>query len=176
MSVITIAPGTVDDHPALLALNTSAIPAVNHVDATSFTRLTDEAFALLVAREEPSGPPAGFLLAFAENAAYESPNYRYFERHHARFVYVDRVVVDSAFRRRGVGAELYRSLFERSADRGVITCEVNLKPPNPGSMAFHTRLGFSKVGEQDTEGGRKRVALLTRPAAASGDSNAETRG
>lgn len=30
------------------------------------------------------------------------------------------------------------------------------------SIVFHERMGFRVVGEQETEGGRKRVALMTR--------------
>ena len=43
---------------------------------------------------------------------------------------------------------------------GCITCEVNTRPANPDSMAFHERLGFREVGRQQTEGGAKEVALL----------------
>lgn len=45
---------------------------------------------------------------------------------------------------------------------GEVTCEVNLVPPNPESLAFHHRLGFRQVGEQSTYGGSVRVALLAR--------------
>lgn len=45
----------------------------------------------------------------------------------------------------------------------VLTCEVNLEPPNPHSLAFHHRLGFTQVGEQVTTRGTVRVALLVRP-------------
>jgi predicted GNAT superfamily acetyltransferase len=41
-----------------------------------------------------------------------------------------------------------------------VTCEVNLDPPNPESLAFHARLGFARVGEQETKGGSVTVALL----------------
>ena len=43
-----------------------------------------------------------------------------------------------------------------------MTCEVNLEPPNPESLAFHDRLGFGRVGEQATKGGSVVVALLSR--------------
>jgi len=44
----------------------------------------------------------------------------------------------------------------------LMTCEVNLRPPNEGSMHFHQRLGFRQVAEQESEGGTKTVALLVR--------------
>jgi hypothetical protein len=39
----------------------------------------------------------------------------------------------------------------------VLTCEVNLRPPNEGSLRFHRRLGFREVGRQETPYG----ALVT---------------
>ena len=64
----------------------------------------------------------------------------------------------------GIGAGLYRNLFESLPQASRVTCEVNVRPPNPGSMAFHRDLGFTVVGEQDTEDGAKRVALMVREA------------
>ena len=45
----------------------------------------------------------------------------------------------------------------------VLLCEVNVKPRNEGSLRFHHRLGFREVGQQDTEGGAKRVSMLAKP-------------
>ncbi len=42
-----------------------------------------------------------------------------------------------------------------------LTCEVNLEPPNPASLEFHRRIGFSEVGRLNTRDGRT-VALLSR--------------
>ncbi len=152
------------DFAQILTLNADAVPHVNLIDEATLEDLYEQAVALLVARHE-SQPDAvaGFLLALPETAAYESPNFRYFQANVARFAYVDRIVVNPDFRRLGVGAALYDALFELAAARPV-TCEVNVKPPNPGSMAFHESLGFRQLDEQDTEGGAKRVALLLREA------------
>ena len=38
--------------------------------------------------------------------------------------------------------------------------EVNIKPRNERSLIFHEKFGFTPVGEQDTEGGSKRVQLM----------------
>ena len=57
--------------------------------------------------------------------------------------------------------------FERCArERGapVLLCEVNLVPPNEGSLRFHARQGFEPVGTLDTTGG-KTVSLLARELA-----------
>ena len=44
----------------------------------------------------------------------------------------------------------------------MMTCEVNLKPPNESSMRFHERYGFTQIGSQATEGGQKEVALMAK--------------
>lgn len=146
------------DYDALLAMNTAAVPAVNRIDRQLLEGLHLQAETLLVARE--SATPAGFLLALNEGADYGSPNFLFFKRHYPRFAYVDRVVVDDRLRGRGIGAHLYQALIAHRRHQGLITCEVNLEPPNPGSLAFHQRLGFRTVGEQTTEAGSKRVALM----------------
>jgi predicted GNAT superfamily acetyltransferase len=53
-----------------------------------------------------------------------------------------------------VGAALSAALSALPNTPPLICCEVNLRPHNPGSFAFHQRLGFAVVGEQDTEAGR----------------------
>ncbi len=53
--------------------------------------------------------------------------------------------------------------------RGVsLLCEVNTRPRNDTSLAFHEAWGFKPVGEQDVAGGSKTVMMLaldTRKAA-----------
>ena len=39
---------------------------------------------------------------------------------------------------------------------------MNLRPRNEVSLAFHDTMGFTSVGEQDTEGGAKTVVMLAR--------------
>ena len=42
----------------------------------------------------------------------------------------------------------------------IMTCEVNMRPPNKVSIFFHEKYGFEKVGTQKTEGGNKEVSLM----------------
>ena len=44
----------------------------------------------------------------------------------------------------------------------LLTCEVNIQPPNPGSLLFHAGHGFVEVGQQDVPGTDKRVSMLAR--------------
>jgi len=156
--VIHIEPAQPQDYPDILALNEAAIPAVNRIDTSVLAGLHDQAELLLVARDRAA--IAGFLLVLNERADYGSPNFRYFRNHYDSFAYVDRIVVADSYRGRGIGAQLYDALFRHAGDRSRVTCEVNLRPPNPGSLLFHEKLGFEVVDEQDTEGGAKRVALM----------------
>ena len=89
-----------------------------------------------------------FLLAFDQKVRYDSPNFLWFRSRYPRFVYVDRIVVASAARGRGYARRLYDDLFRHAVDAGHerVVCEVNARPPNPASDAFHAALGFVEVG------------------------------
>jgi hypothetical protein len=43
----------------------------------------------------------------------------------------------------------------------LLTCEVNLNPPNLGSIRFHNRIGFREVGQQDSKPGLT-VSMLAK--------------
>ena len=146
-----------------LRINNAAQPAVNGLGATELDELVAWAEHFLVA--ESGGERAGFVLALpGPGLAYASLNYTWFARRFTRFLYVDRIVVDAGARSSGSGTALYTALAEVSRGRWPRICaEVNIRPPNPGSLRFHERAGFHAVGEQDTEGGAKRVRLLECP-------------
>jgi predicted GNAT superfamily acetyltransferase len=94
---------------------------------------------------------------------YDNVNFLWFRAHYDTFIYVDRIVVDHAFRSQGAARALYEDLFElaRSQGQSLVVCEVNMDPPNPASEAFHKRLGFTQVGESLIPSG-KRVQYLAR--------------
>ena len=50
-----------------------------------------------------------------------------------------------------------------AAGHGLVTCEVNLVPANPGSDAFQARLSFAEVGRGELAAGAKLVRYLARP-------------
>jgi uncharacterized protein len=161
MSTLNITAAGSADYPALLVMNEEAIPAVNSIPLEKLLHLHRQSAYLGVARRD--GVSLGFLLALPETADYDSINFDYFRRNYPRFVYVDRIVVSASARRAGVGAALYEDLQRNiAADCPRLTCEVNLKPRNHRSLAFHQKMGFAAVGEQDTESGGKRVCLMTK--------------
>lgn len=158
------------DLESLVLVNDGAYPAVPITPAAELAALVAISSVRLVV--EADGAPAGFVLGMPPGLDYASENYRFFNDR-ARgsgdgFVYVDRIVLAPALRNRGIGPQLYAAVFEEARRSGAaeVLCEVNLEPPNPGSLAFHTRLGFVEVGRQQTHGGENTVALLAAPAAA----------
>ena len=59
----------------------------------------------------------------------------------------------------------YGLFIARCSECGTVaamTCEVNIRPENPISMRMHLGLGFREVGQQETGGGEKRVAMLRK--------------
>jgi predicted GNAT superfamily acetyltransferase len=86
----------------------------------------------------------GCLLGFGPGSPCDSPNYRWFAARLDRFAYVDRVIVAPAAQGRGLAGRLYAAFA--AAVPGPLVCEVNSDPPNPGSDAFHARLGFTEMG------------------------------
>lgn len=147
------------DFERILALNESEVAQTSPMDRSRLVQLDRLAALHWVAQLD--GQVVAFLLAMREGAAYDSENYRWFAARYAHFLYIDRIVVDAAHAGQGIGAQLYRRLFDQARASGVaqIACEYNLEPPNPASRAFHARFGFAEVGRQQVAGGRKTVSL-----------------
>jgi predicted GNAT superfamily acetyltransferase len=93
------------------------------------------------------GEFGGFVITFAPGSSYDSENYRWFaERHDRNFYYLDRIVLDSKHRRRGLGSFVYDELEHVARRYGRLALEVNLVPRNDISLAFHDRRGYVEVG------------------------------
>lgn len=143
-------------------INEASVPNVNTLTIDALDILVARSHATLVA--EANGVIGGFLLGLVEGADYASQNYAWFCERHPSFAYVDRIAVDQTFRGSGIGALLYDALEKNVAgSRPVLACEVNSLPPNPGSLRFHKRLGFTEAGEQTFEPGAKAVTYLIKP-------------
>ena len=128
----------------MLPLNNAHAKETSALDDASLTALLDMAF---YARGIDRGATA-FLIALAHNAPYESPNYLWFKAARESFVYIDRIIVLSSARGRGIARLLYNDLFAaaRTAGHDRVVCEVNIDPPNLVSEAFHATMGFQRVG------------------------------
>jgi len=149
------------DLARLHAINQASTPGVGDVTAEALATLIGQGAATLVA--EVDSQPAGFILCLTEGADYQSLNYRWIAERYPRFAYCDRIAIAPEARGAGLGAALYRAAFRHfSGRRDALLCEVNLAPPNPGSLRFHERLGFSPVGERWSTDRAKGVVYLER--------------
>ena len=155
----TISETTSDELPLMVKMNQEALPAVSSVninDMNHFLTIVDYFRSLKI--EEKL---VGFLIALTPGKEYHSINYKWFEKRFDSFMYVDRIVIDPSYQGNGLGKAFYNDLADFSnnkADR--ITCEVNTRPKNEGSMIFHKQYGFNQVGTQTTENGKKEVSLM----------------
>ena len=158
-SSLTIRQFLPGDLNALLPMNNAAVPAVNGLSAEELLDLVNSALVCLVAERE--GTIAGFLVCLGDGATYDSRNYRWLSERLTNIAYTDRICVDEAFRGQKIGDALYAALFRHFAGSGrAFVCEVNERPPNPGSLRFHERLGFAEIGKADH--GEKAVIFLKR--------------
>ena len=148
----------------LLALNNANAQELSWLEPERLAHLVGQAF---LARR--IGNLDALVLAFDQDAHYDSPNFLWFRQRYPRFVYVDRIVVASSARGRGHARALYDDLFEHAVATGHarVVCEVNTQPPNPGSDAFHAALGFVEVGAASIYDGSRTVRYLSRALPAS---------
>lgn len=158
---LSIRPAALADREAILALNREGQPGVTALSAAEVEACIARATLFRVA--EDAGEVSGYLVAFAAGFPSIGDEYAWFSARHDSFLYVDQIAVASKTWRRGIGSALYADLAREAAHRDVprIVCEVNLRPPNPRSLAFHARCGFVETGRLEVSDGRF-VSLLER--------------
>lgn len=156
MQILDVAP---DDLREVLRLNEDSVPHVSSIDLPQMEWFASNAHYFRVARQKEQ--LAGFLIGLRPGLPYKSLNYRWFSDNYRDFGYVDRVAVAATARRSGIASQLYTDFAATlRGDVDVMTCEVNIRPPNESSMRYHERHGFVRVATQETDGGNKEVALL----------------
>jgi predicted GNAT superfamily acetyltransferase len=151
-----------EDLDRVLEINRANTPEVGSLGSARLAFIYDEsAIRLGVTVDERL---IGFALVLAPGSSYDSVNYQWFKTDYSESWYLDRVAISAAHRRQGLGARLYGHIVEALAATRVrsLGLEVNIDPPNPGSLAFHERLGFEVVGQQTTDYGAV-VAMMLRP-------------
>ncbi len=153
------------DFPVILALNDASVRYTSPMDLARLSHLhAQSAYHRVI---DIDGEVVAFLLALRDGADYQNPNYGWFSRSLASFLYIDRIVVAAAHRGRRLGALLYDDLFAYADQAGipVVACEFDIEPPNEPSRKFHARYGFEEIGTQWVAGGKKRVSLQIAPVA-----------
>ena len=150
-----------DDLETVWEINQENVPAVGEEPLESLREIIRSSeIALGVIDDDLL---VGFCLVLPPGAAYDSPNYRYFKDRYEDFAYLDRVAFRASHQGRGLGSALYEEV-ERRLTRPLLTLEVNVVPPNEGSMRFHLRNGFFEIEQKETRPG-KVVSLLIKQLA-----------
>ena len=152
------------DRDAIARVNREGQPGVNPLSPEEIDACLARATLFRVA--ESADGVCGYLLAFAAGFAAIGDEYAWFSARRPAFLYVDQIAVARAAWGQGVAAALYAELEREARARGIahLVCEVNLRPENPRSFAFHARQGFREVGRLEVSDGRF-VALLERELA-----------
>lgn len=142
-------------------MNQASVPHVSSISDEDMNWFSENAHYFRVARL--GDELAGFLIGLRPGLGYNSPNYRWFCDRYEDFAYIDRVAVAESARRQRVASFLYDDFAGAlGGEVSVMTCEVNIRPTNEASMRFHSLQGFIQVGTQETEGGKKKVALMEK--------------
>lgn len=148
-----------DDIAALRLLNNQYAEELSFKTVAAFQELLNAASHV---RALPKG--GALLVGFDDLATYDNPNFHWLKARYERFYYIDRVVVSSAWRGRGIARLLYEDLQRRTIveNRLRLVCEINSTPPNPASDDFHRKLGFTVVGSQELVGRDKTVCYWAK--------------
>ncbi len=156
-AALTLRAPTRADWPRMLELNLASERELSALDEQRLDWILSLAHSAVVAG---SGQElSGFALAIAPGTAYDSENYRWFSARFERFLYLDRIVVAESQRRHGLGTRLYDAMELAAVPFERIVCEVNVRPPNPASFAFHSARGYAEIDRLE-HGSGKVVALL----------------
>ena len=141
------------DLPRVLEINNANTPGVSELTLTELEiDLENSLHALAIENEQ--GEVCAFCITFDPGAPDAGDNHRWFAERYKSFVYLDRIAIDSNHQNRGLGALLYQAVeqhMQNSAEHPLLCCEVNLEPPNPGSLRFHKRIGFTEVGRHSPQ-------------------------
>lgn len=159
MHSVSIRDAATSDFESICALNLAEVQHTSPMDVSRLAELGSLACYFRVACAD--GCVSAFLLALCNGAPYENENFSWFARKYTRFIYVDRVVVSSAFRRLRLASLLYEDLFRCARDHAipVVTCEYNIIPLNEASRLFHDRFGFKEQATLWVANGTKQVSL-----------------
>jgi predicted GNAT superfamily acetyltransferase len=154
VDALTMRPAQDQDFERIIAINQAGQPGVSPLALAELAAI--EASASLFEVAEIDRELVGYVIAYADTNVYDGEEFNWFKRHFTHFLYIDQIAIAQSARRAGVGARMYQLLEQRAYARALttLTCEVNLEPPNPVSLAFHTRQRFIEVGTLATTDGR----------------------
>jgi predicted GNAT superfamily acetyltransferase len=143
----------ITDVARVLEINNANTPGVSELTLSELeTDIKNCLHAIAIDNEH--GEVCAFCITFAPDAPDAGVNHQWFADRFESFVYLDRIAIDPAYQNLGLGVLLYQSVEQQmiaSAQHSMLCCEVNLEPPNPGSLRFHHRIGFAEVGQHSPQ-------------------------
>jgi uncharacterized protein len=162
LSDLIIRRASISDYQDIIVLNQSEVQFTSPMDLERLKLLDSLSSYHRVAII--NNQAAGFILVMKDHAAYVNDNFNWFSLRYEDFLYVDRIVVGKDYQDCGVGSLLYEDLFSfaRHEKIKIITCEININPPNEKSLAFHHNLGFQEVGSQFIDHHKKQVSMQVK--------------
>ena len=136
----------------LIALNTANEVETSPLDEPALLSMLRGSFHWAA----PAQGLDGLLISFDQDADYNGLNFTWFKKRYARFVYIDRVIVAEHRRGHGIARRLYSDLIAAMSEEAqtLLTCEINLNPPNPVSLAMHAAIGFKEIGQATLPNGK----------------------
>ena len=125
-------------------INKQQVPKVGSVSFQEFINLikiSDISYGMI-----KKGICLGFVICLRENTNYQSINYKFFQKRHNKFLYIDRIAIANKYQSSGIGSNLYNKLLSIKEKLNMPICaEVNIDPPNKLSINFHRKHGFSEI-------------------------------
>ena len=151
------------DAEIIANLNEAVVSVTSPMTAEQFLELKALSRYCLVV-ETSSGEVEGFIIVMTKGEPYDNGNYQWFSERYDNFAYIDRIVLAPSLRNLGVAGQLYDLIGDMAIDDGcrVLAAEMDIDPPNPHSLHFHSRYGFEEVGVRDLERG-KTVSMQVAP-------------
>lgn len=153
------------DLPALLRLNAANYPSVHTLDESTLDWLLAFGGGHHLVAVDRAGAVVGYLLSFASTTDYDDSEIAELRRRITEpFFYICQVVVAPERRGAGIARAFYAAVADtaRRERARLLCCDVNTNPPNPGSFAFHRRLGFTEIGPGTASNGFA-ITFLGKP-------------
>ena len=153
-------PLTEQEIKEMYSINQTNSPEVGNIPSIGqFKELTDLTETIYVFKDKEK--IIGFILLMREDMIYQSENYKYISSKYDHFLYVDRIAIQSDYRRQGLAEKIYNQVIKDGEKLELdILCEVNTRPKNEISLAFHKKMGFKEIGTQDFQ--KNSVVYLKR--------------
>jgi len=153
--------------PKILRMNTEFVHWLSPLDDDRLDYILDRAS---YQRQIHDG--TGVLLGYGHDVDYpDHENLGWLQGHANKlrgsdsFFYIDRVIIARDGQGKGFGQQLYDDVarFAKRSGYARLVCEVNTRPNNPASHAFHLAMGFSAIGEAEYSASDAAVRYYEKP-------------